>query len=260
MNTGSTCVLSSPSALRSSRRSTPAGLWRGLGLLGALGLLALAPHGHAQVPASTPAALPIEQALALTRASVTLPPGARVEVVPGQLDPRLRLAPCQRIDAYLPPGARAWGKTRVGLRCSAGAVPWNVYLPVTVKVWAPALVTRSALGADAELGAADLRLEVVDLAETASPALTDPAQAAGRRLAQALPPGTPLRADHLRLRQWFATGESISVRAVGAGFAVSGEAQALSPGLEGQLVRVRTESGRVLQVWPVGERLAEIRL
>lgn len=261
MNTGFTCVPPSPPP----RSALPAGRRRGWGVSGVVGawaLLAWTVHTHAQTPtpAPPPAALPIEQALALTRASVTLPPGARVEVVAGQLDPRLRLAPCSRIDAYLPPGARAWGRTRVGLRCSTGSVPWNVYLPVTVKVWAPALVTRQALGAGAELAAADVQVAVVDVAESASPALTDPAEALGRKLAQALPPGTPLRADHLRLRQWFATGESVSVRAVGTGFAVSSTAEALSPGLEGQLVRVRTESGRVLQVWPVGDRLAEIRL
>ncbi|NZD58911.1 hypothetical protein HZU83_19715 [Sphaerotilus montanus] len=43
-----------------------------------------------------------------------------MEVLPGQLDPRLRLAPCQQIDAYLPPGSTPWGRTRVGLRCPSG--------------------------------------------------------------------------------------------------------------------------------------------
>ncbi len=36
---------------------------------------------------------------------------------------------------------RVWGKrARVGLRCVDGAVKWNVFVPMTVKVWAPALV------------------------------------------------------------------------------------------------------------------------
>jgi flagella basal body P-ring formation protein FlgA len=68
------------------------------------------------------------------QAGAGMAPGAvRVEIEPGRLDPRLRLAPCERIEAFLPPGARAWGRTRVGLRCAQGPTPWNVYLPVTLK-------------------------------------------------------------------------------------------------------------------------------
>ena len=91
----------------------------------------------------------LEQIQALgEQASAGLAPGAmRVEVEPGRLDPRLRLAPCERVEPHLPPGAQAWGRTRVGLRCTEGPKPWNVYLPVTVKVFAPALVAAAALPA-----------------------------------------------------------------------------------------------------------------
>src|SRR5947209_20275302 len=34
---------------------------------------------------------------------------ARVDVQVGQLDPRLRLAPCQKVEPYLPAGTRLWG-------------------------------------------------------------------------------------------------------------------------------------------------------
>ena len=64
----------------------------------------------------------------------------RMEVSVGQLDPRLRLAPCARVEPHLPAGARLWGRTRLGLRCVEGAVRWNVYLPITVKAFGPAWV------------------------------------------------------------------------------------------------------------------------
>src|SRR5438309_6257337 len=64
--------------------------------------------------------------LALDKA--TAAGGARIEVVVGQLDPRLRLAPCERIEPYLPPGVRLWGKSHIGLRCKEGRTAWNVYL------------------------------------------------------------------------------------------------------------------------------------
>jgi flagella basal body P-ring formation protein FlgA len=35
-------------------------------------------------------------------------PGMRLEVEVGELDPRLKLAPCDRIEPYLPSGVRLW--------------------------------------------------------------------------------------------------------------------------------------------------------
>jgi flagella basal body P-ring formation protein FlgA len=186
-------------------------------------------------------------------------PTPRVEVITGQLDPRLKLAPCLKIEPYLPTGQRLWGTARVGLRCASGAVHWNVYLPVTVRVWAPAVVAARDLPAGTELQATDLRLAEVDLAAAASPACTDLAELLGRRLAVALAPGATLRADAVRVRQWFAAGDPVTVIAQGDGFAVSGSAQALAPGLAGQSVRVRTDSGRILVATPVGERRVELR-
>ena len=47
---------------------------------------------------------------------------------------------------------------------------------------------------------------------------------------------------------------------MGSGYAVSGEGQALQAGLEGQEVRVRFESGRIVTGRPVAERRVEVLL
>jgi flagella basal body P-ring formation protein FlgA len=55
--------------------------------------------------------------------ATALPAGAsalRTEIELGELDSRLRLAPCAKVEPFLPPGARLWGKTRLGLRCTEG--------------------------------------------------------------------------------------------------------------------------------------------
>jgi len=220
-----------------------------------------AESGEVTATASANAALSsIAQALALTRQNIQVPAGARVEVLPGELDPRLKLAPCDRIEPHLPAGSRPWGRTRVGLRCVSGPVRWNVYLPLTVRVWAQAVVAASDLPTGHTLTAADLLLAEVDLAASNSPIHTVPADVVGRTLATALPSGSALRADALRQRQWFQAGETVTVVAQGAGYAVSGEGQALGHGVEGQPVRVRTESGRILTAMPVGTRRVEVPL
>ena len=184
----------------------------------------------------------------------------RFEIIIGQLDARLRLAPCQQVDPYLPEGTRLWGKGRIGLRCTQGATKWNVYLPVTVKAFGPALVAAGNTAAGSVLTAADLTPAEVDLADDASPAIANAALAVGRALARPLKAGQSLRQSHLKPRQWFAAGDSVTVVAQGAGFSVAGEAQALTNGIEGQPARVRTDGGRVLTGQPVGDRRLEVSL
>lgn len=198
------------------------------------------------------------QAVALD--NVGAPRGARVELEMGELDPRLKLAPCERIEPFVPSGTRLWGKLRIGLRCMAGPVAWKVYLPVTVKVYGQALVAAGPLQAGAELTVLDLRYAEVDLGSLNTPAFTDASRLAGRVLTRALATGEPVRGDALRTRQWFGAGEIVTLTAMGRGFAVSSEGQALNPGMEGQPVRVRTESGRIVTGLPVGARRVEIGL
>ncbi len=185
---------------------------------------------------------------------------SRVEVSLGQLDPRLRLAPCQQVEPYLPNGVRLWGKSRIGLRCTRGATPWNVYLPITVKAWGRALVATAVLPAGSVLAASDLAQAEVDLAEDNSMALDDTALAVGRTLLRALLPGQSLRLAHLKPRQWFAAGDTVQVLARGDGFSAASVGEAMNPGVEGQSVRVRTEGGRVLIGMPVGENRVELPL
>jgi flagella basal body P-ring formation protein FlgA len=184
----------------------------------------------------------------------------RVEVEPGPLDPRLRLAPCERIEPYLPAGARVWGRSRVGLRCVQGPSAWNVTLPVTVKVFAPAWVTVTPLPAGSVLADGQLQQVEVDWAAAATPPVAELNQLVGRQLSRPLAAGAPVRVADLRQRQWFGAGDTVQVVARGQGFSVSGEGQALGPGIEGQVVRVRTDNGRVLSGQPVGTNRVEVRL
>jgi flagella basal body P-ring formation protein FlgA len=184
----------------------------------------------------------------------------RVEVIPGQLDPRLSLAPCQKVDVFMPAGQRAWGRTRIGLKCLQGPVAWNVTLPLTVRLWAPALVAAGPLPAGTVLSASHLRLSEVDWAERDSPVVLLEDAALGRTLATTLSPGAPLRQEHLRKRQWFDAGDTVRLHAVGPGFTIQGEGVAITPGIEGQNARFRTESGRTVTGKPVGKLLAEVQL
>lgn len=200
------------------------------------------------------------QQLALAGATVGAPPQARVDVQVGALDPRLKLAPCAQVQPYLPTGLHMWGRTRIGLRCVDGQARWNVSVPVVVKVYARALVAATNLPAGTVLTQAELSAADIDIAAEPGAVFTDAAALVGRSLSRPVAGGEALRSGALRQRQWFAAGDTVSVRANGTGFAVAGEGQAMAAGLEGQDVKVRFENGRMVTGRVVGERRVEVVL
>lgn len=185
--------------------------------------------------------------------------GARIEVDVGALDPRLKLAPCAHITPYVPAGVRLWGRTRVGLRCDDGA-RWNVFVPVTVRVFADAWAATQALPPGTVVEASHLQMREVDLAAEASPVIRDPRAAIGRTLTRALRPGQAVREADLKARQWFAAGDTVRVITVGSGFSISADGQALNAGIDGQFAKVRIEGGRIVSGRATAERRIEVTL
>jgi flagella basal body P-ring formation protein FlgA len=193
-------------------------------------------------------------------AAATAEQGVRVEVKVGKLDPRLKLAPCLRIEPYLPSGLPILGATRMGLRCTQGAKLWNVSLPIQVSVWTQATVVKSALAAGTVLDAGQLSQAEVDIAAAPGAAVPEPLLVVGRTLARSVAAGATLRQTDLKPRQFFAAGETVRVTALGPGWQVVTEGQAVGAGIEGQTAHVRTEGGRMLNARPSGDHQVEVTL
>lgn len=197
------------------------------------------------------------QDLALSSASGLQQPNQppiRLEVELGSLDPRLKLAPCARIEPFLPPGGKLLGRTRIGLRCLEGVRRWTVYWPLTVKAWTSGWVAASPLPAGTVIDSTHLIAGEVDIAQGPAGAPLQPLAAIGRTLSRPMAAGSPLRAGDLRQRQWFAAGDTVRVVAGGDGFELSTDGQAMNPGIEGQRVRVRTDGGRTITGLAVGDK------
>lgn len=229
----------------------------------------LAPAARAQQSLDAGLTAQVQQ-LAQAGAQAGMPAEARVEVVVGQLDPRLKLAPCRQVQPYLPQGLQMWGRTRIGLRCLdgqnggiQGGVPqarWNVSLPVTVRVFAQALVASTPLSAGTLLAQDQLARAEIDIAAEPGAVFTDAASLVGRTLSRPVGAGEAVRSGSLKLRQWFAAGDTVMVQATGPGYAVAGEGQAMAPGLEGQDVKIRFENGRTVTGRAIGDRRVEVLL
>lgn len=170
----------------------------------------------------------------------------RAEVVMGSLDARLKLAPCNQVEAHLPKGSSLWGRSRIGLRCVDGPRRWTVYVPVTVKAWGPAWVLKRPVAAGDTLAQEDAEIAEVDWAEQRSGVLAVPERWVGRQAAFPLTPGLALRENMVRTPQAFAPGAQIRVQGEGGGFSISATGRALTAGMVGESARVKLPGGRVV--------------
>ncbi len=182
----------------------------------------------------------------------------RLAIQVGQLDTRVRLSPCARAEPFVPPGVRLWGRTQVGIRCTSGA-SWVIRLPVTIQVFAQVAVANAPLTPGTALSAADAHLEEIDLTRENAPLVTDTTTLNGKQLTRSVAAGQPLRVDALRVPPSVNAGDPVQIIVTGQGFTLASEGVALTPGSEGQSLRVRTESGRVI-AGTLRDRTIEVRL
>lgn len=219
--------------------------------LSSWGLLAclFATGAQAQATAVRPEFLDVTQQWLDSAVSGVRPSEAgplRMEVTLGELDSRLQLAPCARVQPYIPVGTRLWGKTRLGVRCLEGSAKWNIFLPVTIKAYGMAWVIKSNIAAGSVLTEADAIEAEVDWAEEASAIVGSQSQWLGQVATRALATGQALRQAMVKPAQVFQAGSQVRVIAQGLGFEIASDGQALSAGVVGQSTRVRMDNGRVM--------------
>ncbi|MFZ7310169.1 flagellar basal body P-ring formation chaperone FlgA [Comamonas jiangduensis] len=186
----------------------------------------------------------LQGALAQTEAQQSMP--LRMEVQVGKLDPRLNLAPCLRVEAYLPSGSKLWGRTRIGMRCVEGAKPWNVFMPVTIRAFGPAWVLVNNVSMGEVLTHEHAMQSEVDWAESPHSIIALPDDWVGQTAARNLTAGMALRQTMVKAPEIFKPGAGVKVLVQGSGFAVTSSGKALESGSAGQNVRVRMENGRTV--------------
>jgi flagella basal body P-ring formation protein FlgA len=168
-----------------------------------------------------------------------------VSVKVGVVDPRTALAHCPAPEAFLQPGARAWGKTTVGVRCTAPS-SWTIFVQAQVNVKADYVAAAVPLAQGQAVEQGQLMLVKGDIAAMPNGIITDMAQAIGRTPTVSLTAGTPLRLDTLRSKPVVQQNQAVRLVLNGNGFSVSAEGRAIGTAGEGQVVQVRTPSGTVV--------------
>ena len=194
-------------------------------------------------PRQDPGALRMHVEQFLQRQTVGLPGEVTIEI--GQIDARMNLPACMQPEPFLAHGSRVWGKTSVGVRCTAPS-PWTIYVTANVHVFADYLVAAVPLAQGQTVTNHDFTRMRGDLSTLPAGVITDAAMAVGRTTMSSLQSGAPLRQDTLRAQPAVQMGQTIRLMSAGSGFKVTTEARALGNGTEGQTVQARTPAGLVI--------------
>lgn len=163
----------------------------------------------------------------------------------GSLDANNQLAPCSALQAFMPTGARTYGRVHVGVRCQ-GEAKWQVFVPVQIRVLSDYLVTARTLAAGEPINPGDLAVRRGDLGDLPPGVVQREDLALGQSLRMPLTAGQPLRSDMLKRETVVQAGQNVKVVSRGSGFAVSTEGQALANAYDGQIARVRTSNGQTV--------------
>jgi flagellar basal body P-ring formation protein FlgA len=172
------------------------------------------------VQAAQQSAAAIRQAAETFAKQQTAHLSGQVSVTVGAIE-QAQLAPCANLQAFLPLGAKLWGNSNIGVRCSP-------------------------LAGGQQLTAEDLSLQVAELTQLPAGVLSTVQEAVGKVLSSGVVAGNPLRQDMLRAPILVHQGQSVRLVAQGQGFKVSSEGRALSNGAAGQQVQVKAQNGQTV--------------
>ncbi|WP_435628377.1 flagellar basal body P-ring formation chaperone FlgA [Candidatus Ferrigenium straubiae] len=171
-----------------------------------------------------------------------------------EIDRRIVLPQCAKLEAFLPAGSQLTGKTSVGVRChppsrneEANAPPtggWNIFVPVQIRLSLNLLTSARQLPLGHTLQEQDIATQSTD--SSLAGGFTDPKQVIGKVLRYGIAAGQVLREDMLRQPYSVTQGQVVTLAVQGNGFSIRSEGVALNNASEGQAVQVRVGPGRVI--------------
>ncbi|MGD8939185.1 MAG: flagellar basal body P-ring formation chaperone FlgA [Gammaproteobacteria bacterium] len=172
----------------------------------------------------------------------------KFEVHINALDQRLKLSRCETpLEAFFPPGARLYGKTTVGVRCT-DEKPWKIFVPATLALYEKVLAASRTIVRGEVLGSDDLTLVSKPVGPASQSHFRSAKQAIGFIAKRSIPVGKILTAHMVQAPRLVQAGQEVILLATTPQLEVRMKGKALSDGSEGDLVRVRNvRSKRVVE-------------
>jgi flagella basal body P-ring formation protein FlgA len=171
---------------------------------------------------------------------------ADVSVQAVAVDDRLKLPACTvPLDAHAQSELRN-GQGTVAVSC-AGTQPWRLFVPVRASSRVAVVVARRTLQAGAPIAAADLDSVLRSTSALPYEYFTDAAQAVGLTARRTIPAGTVLAPGALNRALAVERGALVTLVAQYGPVLVKTEGTALEAGKLNERVRVRSQSGRIVE-------------
>jgi len=183
-------------------------------------------------------------------------PGSVAQAKVGDVDARLRLSACAETRFFLPANAQLWGRGSLGVRCEAPA-PWSIYLSYQNRLSGPALVATRPIAVREAPGANDIELRQIEY--TQSPDIYPRVLPADTRLNRPVAAGQAIVISWLVLPTVIQAGRKVRLQTRTTTFTVSQEGTALNTAAPGELVRVKTPGGRIVQGTAKQDGSVEVR-
>lgn len=183
------------------------------------------------------------------------------EIQLGRLDPRLRLRPCNKpLEAYLPQGARLYGKLSVGIRCS-DETPWNIYLSANVLVYKDVLTANRPISRGDTVTRQDMQPVRLEISKLNTGYYVDAKNLEGMIARRTIPAGRAFTPNALRAPLLVQRGEEVTLLAGNGHFNVRVKGKALQDAAKGDVVAVRnTRSKRVVEGIAIEPGLVQVRM
>ncbi|MBD3895196.1 flagellar basal body P-ring formation protein FlgA [Halomonas sp. ML-15] len=160
--------------------------------------------------------------------------------------PSAHLPACESPEPFMPnERAPSQGRVSVGVRCGEQGQQVR-YMQASVAVIGDYVVLREDIPAGTLIKPEMLELSEAELGRLPRGTLTDLDEVIGQESARALRAGNAITSQQLREVTLVERGATVRIEAVGDGFAVSREGQALDSGGMGREIRVRLANRDIL--------------
>lgn len=187
--------------------------------------------------------------------------GENIEVVVGQLDPRLRLHQCTvPLEAFRQNYENRRAISTVGVRCNDNK-PWSLYVPVSVKNFKQVAILKHAVIRNTVISENDIVLDKRNINRLTSGYFDAPEQLIGKIITQNLSSGAVLTKHHIKAATAVNRGQSVTLIAKNSVIEVRMKGVAMSKGAIGERIKVKnTNSERIIEGIIIDKDLISVNL
>lgn len=187
--------------------------------------------------------------------------GFRITYEIGSIDPRLQLNTCKADVKFKPSRSFFESKHNTLLVSCVGAKPWKIYVPISVEIYGPQVVTSRPLARGTRLNASDLRVDEVIINQSRYPAFTKLDDIIGMKLKRNVKADRIVTPSILVAPSIINKGDEVLIVAKNRSIRIEMKGEALRNGVHGQQIPVKNlKSKRIIKAQVLSQGMVTVPL